>query len=107
MFCLPKTAWPPTSIPGIGTVTMDGDFLTKQILSKVLVTRVQGGTAPATAASAAPLPTSSVIVSVALNTSDVEKLTWAQSIGTLVLTVENKDTDDSSSQYTAGKVVLR
>jgi hypothetical protein len=25
----------------------------------------------------------------------------------LLLTVENKDTDDSSSQYTNGKVVLR
>jgi hypothetical protein len=47
------------------------------------------------------------MITVALVTSDVEKLTWAQSQGVLLLTVENKDTDDSSSQYTSGKVVLR
>lgn len=96
-------------VPGIGNASMDGDFLTKQILSKVLVTRVQGATAPATATGAGtnPLPTTSLIVTVALNTSDIEKLTWAQSAGTLVMTIETKDTDDSSSQYTTGKVVLR
>jgi Flp pilus assembly protein CpaB len=102
------TASAPFNIPGVGTVTIDGDNITKQILFKVLVTRVQGGTVPATDASGAnPLPASSVIVTVALNTSDIEKLTWAQSAGSLLLTVENKDTDDSSSQYTDGKVVLR
>ncbi|HSN11532.1 MAG TPA: Flp pilus assembly protein CpaB [Propionibacteriaceae bacterium] len=101
----------PFNVPGIGNATMDGDFLTKQVLSKVLVTRVQGASTPAAATSGSsgtsPLPTSSLIVTVALNTSDIEKLTWAQSAGTLVLAVENKDTDDSSSQYTSGKVVLR
>jgi len=97
----------PFNVPGIGTVTMD-DPLTKQILNKVLVTRVQGGTEPVTDASgSSTLPAGSVMVTVALNTSDIEKLSWAQSAGTLVLTVENKDTDDSSSQYTNGKVVLR
>ena len=98
----------PFNVPGIGTVTMDGDFLTKQIMSKVLVTRVQGATVPATdAAGVSPLPASSVMITLALSTSDVEKLTWAQSEGALLLTVQNKDTDDSSSQYTNGKVVLR
>ncbi|MBI4901088.1 MAG: hypothetical protein HY829_11490 [Actinobacteria bacterium] len=90
---------------------MPNDFLTKQILSKVLVTRVQGGVAPAAATSAngavTPVPSGSLIVTVALNTSDIEKLSWAQSAGTLVLAVQNKDTDDSGSQYTNAKVVLR
>jgi Flp pilus assembly protein CpaB len=98
----------PISIPGIGPVTIDGDTITKQIMNKVLVTRVQGGTVPAADASgSSPLPASSVMITVALSTSDIEKLTWAQSAGALLLTVENKDTDDSSSQYTTGKVVLR
>jgi Flp pilus assembly protein CpaB len=101
------TASAPFNVPGIGTVTMD-DYLTKQILNKVLVTRVQGGAVPVTDSTGSnPLPASSVMVTVALNSSDIEKLSWAQSAGTLVLTVENKDTDDSSSQYTDGKVVLR
>jgi Flp pilus assembly protein CpaB len=47
------------------------------------------------------------MLTVALTTSDIEKLTWAQSAGTLLLTVETTDTDDSSSRYTNGKVVLR
>jgi Flp pilus assembly protein CpaB len=96
------------SLPGIGSVTIDGDSITKQIMNKVLVTRVQGGTVPAADASvSSPLPGGSVMITVALSTSDIEKLTWAQSAGPLLLTVENKDTDDSSSQYTNGKVVLR
>lgn len=98
----------PFAIPGVGNVAMEGDFLTKQILNKVLVTRVQGGAVTATDATGTiPLPKESVLVSVALTTSDVEKLSWAQSAGTLVLTVENQDTNDSGSQYTYGKVVLR
>jgi Flp pilus assembly protein CpaB len=95
------------NIPGLGTQTID-DAFSKQILNKVLVTRVQGSTVPAVdAAGSAVLPTSSVMITVALVTSDVEKLSWAQSQGSLLLTVENKDTDDSTSQYTNGKVVLR
>ena len=98
----------PISIPGIGSVTIDGDSITKQIMNKVLVTRVQGGTVPAAEGSgSSPLPAGSVMITVALSTSDIEKLTWAQSAGPLLLTVENKDADDSSSQYTNGKVVLR
>ena len=96
------------NVPGVGSVTIDGDSLTKQIMNKVLVTRVQGGTVSvADASGSSPLPESSVMITVALSTSDIEKLTWAQSAGPLLLTVENKDADDSSSQYTNGKVVLR
>jgi Flp pilus assembly protein CpaB len=103
-----SSAAQPVSIPGIGSVTVDGDMITKQIMNKVLVTRVQGGTVPAADASGtSPLPAGSVMITVALSTSDIEKLVWAQSTGPLMLTVENKDTDDSSSQYTNGKVVLR
>jgi hypothetical protein len=72
------------------------------------VTRVQGGTVvTADSTGASPLPGSSVMITVALSTSDVEKLVWAQTEGVLLLTVENKDTDESTSQYTTGKVVLR
>ena len=98
----------PVSIPGIGSVTIAGDTITKQIMSKVLVTRVQGGIAPATDASgSSPAAAGSVTITVALSTSDIEKLTWAQLAGPLLLTVENAAADDSSSQYTNGKVVLR
>jgi len=99
----------PISLPGVGPVTVDGsDTFTKQIMNKVLVTRVQGATLPGTDASgSSPLPAGAVVITVALITSDVEKLTWAQSVGTLLLTVENADTDTSSSQYTNAKVVIR
>jgi pilus assembly protein CpaB len=97
----------PITLPGVGQVTMDETF-TKQIMNKVLVTRVQGGAVAETDASvSSPLPGSSVMLTVALTTADIEKLAWAQANGSLWLTVENKDTDDSSSQYTNGKVVLR
>jgi len=96
------------NVPGVGSVTIDGDNLTKQIMNKVLVTRVQGGTVPvADASGSSPLPGGSVMITVALSTSDIEKLIWAESAGALMLAVENKDTDDSSSQYTNGNVVLR
>jgi pilus assembly protein CpaB len=96
------------NIPGIGSATIDGDVITKQIMNKVLVTQVQGATLPATDASASsPVASGAVMITVALTTSDIEKLIWAQSVGALVLTVENTDTDASSSQYTTGKVALR
>ena len=67
-------------------VTIDGDTITKQIMNKVLVTRVQGGITPASdATGTSPLPAGSVMLTVALTTSDIEKLTWAQSAGTLLL----------------------
>ena len=97
-------------IPGVGSATIDGDVVTKQIMNKVLVTQVQGATASATdasASSAGAVATGAVMITVALITSDVEKLTWAQSVGALMLTVETADTDASSSQYTNGKVALR
>lgn len=100
----------PYNVPGIGKVALEGgsDNLSKQILSKVLVTRVQGGTTTtADSAGNTALPDTSVLITVALVTSDIEKLTWAQSQGTLLLSVENKDANDSSSQYTDGAVVLR
>ena len=98
----------PVNIPGIGSVTIAGDTITKQIMSKVLVTRVQGGVAPASDTSgSSPAAAGSVTITVALSTSDIEKLTWAQLAGPLLLTVENAAADDSTSQYTNGKVVLR
>jgi Flp pilus assembly protein CpaB len=68
---------------------------------------VQGGVTVTTDAKGNSAPAESVMLTVALNTADVEKLVWAQAAGSLTLTVENKDTDDSSSQYTSGRVVLK
>jgi Flp pilus assembly protein CpaB len=102
------TTSPPFNVPGVGTFTMEGDSMTKQVMNKILVTRVQGGTVVTTdSTGASPLPGSSVMITVALSTADVEKLVWAQGAGTLTLVVENKDTDDSNSQYTTAKVVLK
>jgi pilus assembly protein CpaB len=97
----------PVTIPGLGAVTVGNDALTKKVMSKVLVTRVQGGVTVTTDAKGNSAPAESVMLTVALVTSDVEKLMWAQAAGSLTLTVENKDTDDSSSQYTSGRVVLK
>ena len=97
----------PINLPGIGSITLEGDVITKQVMSKVLVTRVQGGVTITTDAKGNSAPAESVMLTVALITSDVEKLTWAQATGSLTLTVENKDTDNSSSQYTNGRVVLK
>jgi pilus assembly protein CpaB len=97
----------PVSIPGIGSVTIDGDSITKQVMSKVLVTRVTGGVTITTDAKGNNTPSESVMLTLALVTSDVEKLLWAQAAGLMTLTVENKDTVDTSSQYTNGRVVLK
>jgi pilus assembly protein CpaB len=107
MKATPTGTAPTISIPGLGAVTIDGDALTKKVMSKVLVTRVQGGVTVTTDAKGNSAPAESVMLTVALLTSDVEKLIWAQAAGSLTLTVENKDTDDSSSQYTTGRVVLK
>lgn len=103
-----STSTPQTvSLPGIGSVTLEGDPITKQIMTKVLVTRVQGGVTITTDSKGNSTPSESVMLTLALFTSDVEKLMWAQAAGALTLTVENKDADDSSSQYTNGRVVLK
>ncbi len=97
----------PINIPGLGSTTIEGDVITKKVMSKVLVTRVQGGVTTTTDAKGNSAPAEAVMLTVALITSDIERLTWAQAVGSLTLTVENKDTDDSSSQYTNGRVVLK
>jgi pilus assembly protein CpaB len=101
------TAVQPITIPGLGAATLGSDAVTKKVMSKVLVTRVQGGVTVTTDAKGNSAPAESVMLTVALMTSDVERLIWAQAAGALTLTVENKDTDDSSSQYTSGRVVLK
>jgi pilus assembly protein CpaB len=97
----------PVSIPGIGSVTIEGDAMTKKVMSKILVTRVVGGVTVTTDAKGNAVPSDSIMLTVALKTSDIEKLIWIQAAGAVTLTVENKDTDDSSSQYTTGRVVLK
>jgi hypothetical protein len=88
-------------------VTIEGDAMTKKVMSKILVTRVVGGVTVTTDAKGNAVPADSIMLTVALKTSDIEKLIWIQAAGAVTLTVENKDTDDSSSQYTTGRVVLK
>lgn len=108
VFTMKVTGGQPYSLPGIGTITPDGDNITKQIMHKVLVTRVQGGITVTTDAKAGnSAPASSVMVTLALSVNDVEKFTWAQNAGQILLAVENADTDDSQSQYTVGKSVMK
>jgi pilus assembly protein CpaB len=97
----------PIAIPGLGNMAIDGDPLVKQIFQKVLVTRVVGGVTISADPKTNAAPSDGVMITVALVTSDIEKLVWAQAAGSLTLTVENKDADDSSSQYTNSHVVLR
>jgi pilus assembly protein CpaB len=97
----------PIAIPGLGNMSIDGDPLVKQIMQKVLVTRVVGGVTLTADPKTNAAPSDGIMITVALITSDIEKLVWAQAAGSLTLTVENKDVDNSSSQYTNSHVVLR
>lgn len=82
--------------------------LTKQSLHKVLVTAVQEGetTAPVADAKAPAEPASTIMVTLALTTPDIEKLVWGQEWGSVWLTLEPKDADEKGSRVVNGKVVF-
>ncbi len=80
--------------------------VTRTILSKVLVTRVQGGvvspdTASASAAAEAA-PNGSVLVTVALSAADTEKLVWAIESGSVYLAAQTDTTDVSAVESATG-----
>jgi Flp pilus assembly protein CpaB len=79
--------------------------VTKFTITNVLVTKVQGAPLPQAAGTSSdqstgetPNPATMVLVTVALATHDVEKLTWATSgNGVVWLTLENDKTNTSGS----------
>jgi Flp pilus assembly protein CpaB len=82
--------------------------ITKQILHKVLVTAVQEGTStpPSKGADTPAQPATAVMVTLALLTPDVEQLVWGQEWGSVWLTIEPKEADESGSRIVNGKVVF-
>jgi pilus assembly protein CpaB len=82
--------------------------LTIQSLHKVLVTAVQEGetTAPAADAKTPAKPASTIMVTLALTTPDIEKVVWGQEWGSVWLTLEPKDADETGSRIVNGKVVF-
>jgi pilus assembly protein CpaB len=81
----------------------DGTGLSHVVLHKVLVTQVQGATAPAsssdaksgsqTAAAAAPAATQSVMVTLGLTSKQAEPVVWGMEHGTVWLALEPDDAD--------------
>ncbi len=94
-------------------VAFESEVLAKQVLDQVLVTRVQGAVIPASTTkkdgeTQQAAPSDGVLVTVAVTTAQAEKLAWGQAMGTYMLvSVQNKDTDTSSSKTTTGKVVYQ
>lgn len=107
------TTGPGTSPSG---VTVASKAVTQQILSHLLVTRVQGGAATTTSTStgtttttvnkANTVPTGSVIVTVAVSVGDAEKVVWAINEAKVYLAVESADTDISTSNSATGRDVF-
>ena len=74
--------------------------LTRQVFHKVLVTAVQAGntTQPAKGTSQSNDPVSTIMVTLARLTPDVEKLVWGQEFGSVWLTLEPEGADESGSR---------
>lgn len=85
--------------------------VSKQVFHKVLVTAVQEGTMTSPAkgqdgADAASEPVSSVMVTLARTTPDIEKLVWGQEFGSVWLTLENAKADETGSRIVDGNAVF-
>ncbi|RNE62112.1 Flp pilus assembly protein CpaB [Cryobacterium tepidiphilum] len=82
--------------------------LTAQALHKVLVTAVQEGetTAPVQDVKTPAEPASTIMVTLALTTPDIEKLVWGQEWGSVWLTLEPEDANEKGSRVVNGKVVF-
>nr|WP_239579836.1 RcpC/CpaB family pilus assembly protein [Microlunatus panaciterrae] len=83
-------------------------------LHKVLVTRVQGGLTPApstdtkdAAATPAPLPQGSVMVTLAVSARDAEKIVFTAENGHIWLSHETKDAAESGTSVVTGKSVFQ
>lgn len=82
--------------------------MTRQIFHKVLVTAVQQGTTtrPADEEDAANGPVDALMVTLARPTPDIEKLVWGQEFGSVWLTIEPEEADESGSRAVDARVVF-
>lgn len=82
--------------------------LSKQVFHKVLVTAVQPGTTtlPTEGADAPSDPVSAIMVTLARPTADVEKIVWGQEFGSIWLTLEPSEADESGSRRVDGATVF-
>lgn len=96
----------------VGIVIASGDGPTtgvaQQKFHKVLVTAVQNGsTTPPPEGSDTPSePTELVLVTLARTTPDIEMLVWGQKFGTVWLTIEPVEADETGSRVVTGAVVF-
>jgi len=83
--------------------------VTRQIFHKVLVTAVQQGTTtPQEKNSDAPSePADRVMVTLARTTADIEKIVWGQEFGSVWLTIEPKNANESGSRVVDGGTVFK
>ncbi|SDD87600.1 Flp pilus assembly protein CpaB [Auraticoccus monumenti] len=86
-------------------ISLDEPARTHLALQEVLVTRVQGGYAPpadgeaeeAAAEDAAPLPESSLLVTLAVDGGQTERLVFGAEHGTVWLSLQDEDVDQSDT----------
>lgn len=76
---------------------------TKVVLNRVLVTRAEGGAAAQAAAADAAAegsqaPQSEILLTLALDTDDAEKVVWAKENGTIWLSLQNQQTNTGGSR---------
>lgn len=83
--------------------------VSRQVFHKVLVTAVREGTStpPAEGADAAAETYDTVMVTLAQSTADLQKLVWGKEFGTVWLTIESEDADETGSALVDGNVVFQ
>ena len=86
----------------VGVLVSDGTqgaVVTQFILQKVLVTRVVAGDAyQPEGADPQSAPVSQMLITLALNTADVEKVVWAAELDSLWMTLQPEDADETGSR---------
>lgn len=93
---------------GIDPADTSPELLTHHFLHRVLVTGVQGVTAPEQgAADEAPLPDGSVFITFAATAADAERIIHAAQTTSLWLTLETEDDRDDGTAFVSGRTLLR
>jgi pilus assembly protein CpaB len=94
---------------GAVIATPPPDLRTKEVLHKILVLAVQPGTTtqPTGGKQADNEPVDTVMVTLALVTPDVEKLVWGQEYGSVWLTLEPREADESGSRVVDSEKVFQ
>lgn len=94
-------------------ISLDEPQQTHLVLQEVLVTRVQGGFAPAAEdpddetvpEEAAPLPESSLLVTLAVDAGQTERVVFGAEHGTVWLSLQDEDVDQSGSTIVTAEEV--